>query len=135
MTAVQGQSGPVGWLLTARKQLQIGDRIYPRGSTLPVKELSSDAVARLLNTKCAEWRKPDGRRPLSRKIEVAPPEKPRPPVQLVEDHDPVEAWRLTLAANTRAFDGNSALAMDALMANAQARNLYMLASREAKRCL
>jgi hypothetical protein len=132
----QDQQGPRGWDLIARKQLQIGLQVFPRGSTLPIDELKSDAIARLLNTKCVEWRKPDGvKGPQPRKIEVAPPEKPRPPVQLVVDHDPVEAWRLTLAANTRAFDGNKALAMDALMADVRARNLYMQASREAGRSL
>jgi hypothetical protein len=59
-------------------------------------------------------------------------------LQLVFDADPFEAWRLTLEANTRALDGNRALAEDLLMTLPEARDLYRRAissatQKEAKR--
>jgi hypothetical protein len=134
MTAVQGTSGPKGWQLSVRKQLQIGSRIYPRGSTLPTGDLSSAVIARLLNTKCVEWRKPDGaKHPMPRKLVVAPPEPPRPTFKLIIGKNPLDTYHLTRGALVAACGNNVALADDIIMR--EAKDMYLTACREAGRSL
>jgi hypothetical protein len=136
MTAVQGTSGPKGWPLVARKQLQIGTRVYPRGSVLPVADLSSAAIKRLLDTRCAEWLKPDGsKRPMPRKIEVAPAEKPRPKFKLIPGKNPLDTYHLTRGALIAECGNNPSLADDIIAASPEGRNMYLTASREMGRSI
>jgi hypothetical protein len=130
----QDNRGPRGWPLVSKARLQVGDLIYNRGSELPVDQLDDEAIQRLVPN-FADWLPPSDGRPKPQPVAKAATPKPRPAVQLVEDRDPVTAWQLTVEANTRAMDGNKALAIDALMSDLKGRNLYLLASKEAGRSL
>jgi hypothetical protein len=70
---------------------------------------------------------------MSRKIEVAPPEKPRPPFKLIIGKDPLDTYRLTRGALLAACDGNAGLADDIIMR--EAKDMYLTACREAGRSL
>jgi hypothetical protein len=130
-------AGPRNWPLVAKRRLQIGDSIYNRGCELPIKDLSADAIARLIDTGSAGWQMPTNAKRVVEPVPMpkTPAPRPRPAVVLVEDRrSPIDAWHLTLDANARVF-GDRALAMDALMADERGRGLYLLASKEAGRSL
>jgi hypothetical protein len=131
----QDYSGPRGWDLIARKQLQIGGDIYPRGSKLPVEDLAPEGIARLVNTKCVEWLKPSMgvNRPKPRKLVVPPPEPERPKFELVAGRDPLETYKLSRTALVKACGGNAGLADDIIMR--EAKDMYLTACREAGRSL
>jgi hypothetical protein len=111
--------------------------IYPRGSVLPVAGLSPDAIKRLIDTKSAEWIKPSSlpgeRRPQPRKIEVAPPEPPRPKFKLIQGKNPLDTYHLSRGALVAACGNNVALADDIIMR--EAKDMYLTACREAGRSI
>jgi hypothetical protein len=96
--------------------------------------LRSDVIARLLNVKAVEWRKPTGERgPQPRKLEVPPPEKPRPQFKLIIGKNPLDTYHLTRGALVAACGNNVALADDIIMR--EAKDMYLTACREAGRSL
>jgi hypothetical protein len=134
----QDYVGPRGWLFCARKQLQFDGMIYPRGSVLPLEEISPEAIKRLIDTKCAEWIKPSptgDKRPLPRKIDVAPAEKPRPKFKLIQGKNPLDTYHMTRGALIAECGNNPSLADDIIAADAQGRHMYLTACREAGRSL
>jgi hypothetical protein len=120
--------------LVARERLVIDGVAYNRGCELPVKELKPAAIERLLHIKAAEWLPPQDGRPKPQPLPAAPIPKPRPAVVIIEHKSPVESWHLTKAALVAAC-GSVGLATDLLMSDVKARNLYLVASAEAKRSL
>jgi hypothetical protein len=121
--------------LIARKQLQMDGLIYPRGSKLPVEELGPLTINRLLDCKAVEWIKPalGVKRPQPRKIEVAPPEPPRPKFKLIIGKNPLDTYHLSRGALVAACGNNVALADDIIMR--EAKDMYLTACREAGRSL
>jgi hypothetical protein len=106
--------------------------IYPRGSVVPIADLSADAISRLVTTKCAEWLKPEmgTKRPQPRKIEVAPAEKPRPKFKLIPGKNPLDTYHLTRGALIAECGNNPSLADDIIASDAQGRHMYLTACRE-----
>jgi hypothetical protein len=109
--------------------------VFNRGTEIPVKELSPAAIERLLHIRAAEWLPPMDGRPKPQPLPAAPVPKPRPAVVVVNHDSAIESWHLTKTALVAACDNNVGLATDLLMADAKARNLYMLACKEAQRSL
>jgi hypothetical protein len=123
--------GP-GWVLTVNTPLNLGQTRYPRGSVVEDVSLLGINAKRLLDIKSVVWTPPStAARP--QPYPLAPPvqQKPRPVVQLVEDVDPVTAWQLSVQANTRAHDGDSARAIDAILFLPEGKDLWRRASHEA----
>jgi hypothetical protein len=123
------------WVLVAKRQVAVDGFIYPVGAVIPSAIRNLEAM---LSSKFVAW----GPRP---KVQIEPrklPEmdapKPRPAVLLVDDADVCEAWRLSKQAMIRLCNGNAAAAMDLLLADPTARDLFKRATaegcrREAKR--
>ena len=120
-------------VLVAKQQLKFSGRVYDVGSILPAAELPLRILDALLSSRRAWWR------PRSSDFHPAPRDLPKPAapaprhpaVSIVWDKDPVESWRLTKQAMCRLTDGNSALALDLLLANVDARDLYRRATQAA----
>jgi hypothetical protein len=122
--------------------LVIDHKRFPRGSALPSHLIDPKHLQALLEGKPAgaRWERFNPSRFYPEPIELPKlePAKPRPAVHLVEDEDVCEAWRLSREAMVRCCDNNAALAMDLLMGDVAARDLYKRAvhaatAREAKR--
>jgi hypothetical protein len=134
-TRVADHSGPRNWPLVSRERLTIGDTVYNRGTEIPVKELSPAAIERLLHIRAAEWLPPMDGRPKPQPLPAAPIPKPRPAVVIIDHKSAIESWHLTKTALVAACGNDVGLAQDLLMADAKARNLYMLASKESGKAL
>jgi hypothetical protein len=134
-TRIADTSGPRNWPLVARERLTVDGTVYNRGTELPVTKMTPAAIERLLHIKAAEWLPPLDGRPKPQPLPAAPVPKPRPPVVIIDHKSPIESWHLTKTALVAACDNNVGLAQDLLMADPKARNLYLLASKEAQRSL
>jgi len=128
-----------GQILICLRTMTINGRRYACGSVIDPNKLPQKQMAAMINSRMARWEQ-KGRRAYPESVELpkAEPPKPRPIIQLVEDLSAETSWRLTKAATTRVCDGNAALAMDLLMSDVSARDLYKRAqveacTREAKR--
>jgi hypothetical protein len=123
--------------LVAQRRLTVGNRVYEVNAVLPVADIPAKVLDALLNSRMARYRpKSNAHHPAPRNLPKPEPAKARPPVTIIWDRDPVESWRLTKAAMIRLTE-NAALAMDLLMGNVEARDLYTRAvalacAREAK---
>lgn len=120
-------------VLVAKQQLKFSGKVYDVGAILPAADLPLRILDALLSSRRAWWR------PRSSDFHPAPRDLPKPAapaprhpaVSIVWDKDPVESWRLTKQAMCRLTDGNSALALDLLLANVDARDLYRRATQAA----
>ena len=120
--------------------MTLNGKRYPCGSVIDPNTLPQKQMAAMINAKFARWEQKSLRRkyPEPYSLPASDPPQARQPVQIVEDRDVVESWRLTLAANPRVLNGDTAKAMDELMSDVGARDLYKRAvteatQREAKR--
>jgi hypothetical protein len=100
--------------------------VYPPGSIVPVHALGKNADA-LIKNRCVAWAPPPKSPPIARDLPAVEPAAPPIKVQIVESLDPVTSWLETLAATVRLANGNKQLAMDLLMADREARGLFLRA--------
>jgi hypothetical protein len=122
-----------GQLLIALRTMTINGKRYPCGAVLDANALPAKQMAAMINSRAARWEQKTSRKyPQPIDLPKAEPVKARQAIQIVEDASAEFSWRLTLAANARVF-GSNAVAMDELMSNPSARDLYKRACAEATR--
>jgi hypothetical protein len=84
-----------------------------------------------LNTQMVQWRPPSDQ-VLAKPHKLPKPqaEKRRPPVELIQDEDPVVAWQMSKVRMTK-LTGDPVLARELLLADADGRSLFKLATKVA----
>jgi hypothetical protein len=126
-----------GRVLVALRALNIGGKRYSVGSLLPVDQIPERSLAAMLkpDRASARWETFSEQRTYARPTDLPPPEPPKanPAVIVIPDNDPVFSWILTRDSMRRLCNGNHALALDLLMTNVEARDLYKRAQAEACR--
>jgi acetoacetate decarboxylase len=118
------------WQLVAKRQVTAGGKAYPCGAIVPVDALGRNLQA-MLDARFLVWSPPSNQpRAAARELPTQPKAKPHPRVEIMGDGiDAVADWKLTKQRMTERCGGNSALALDLLMSDVRARELFKIATR------
>jgi hypothetical protein len=102
--------------------------LYPTGSIVPDEALGTNRD-RIISNRSVVMRPAPQSAPQPRDLPKPQKAEPRPQVQIIDDRSPLESWILTRDALVRVV-GNRQLAMDILMADRDARSLFLRAQSE-----
>ena len=123
-----------GMILVARRRFTAGNEVYQVGTPVEPAALGRNFQS-FLNNRFVAWvPAPDKRalKAMPQPVELpkpAPAQKPNPRVVLSNAHDPVEAWRESLATMTGKCSGDRARATDILLRDERGSELYLRAQR------
>jgi hypothetical protein len=123
-------TAPANFVLVAKRELKLGGVLYPCGAQIPVSACGRNFEA-MLNNRSIAWTLPSDRpTPTARVLPTSPPPVPKPKVEIILVGDDVVASRAaTKAAMTEKCGGDSARALDLLMGDPGARDLWKCADR------
>lgn len=128
-----------GLELRVCRQFQNGTHVFPVGSVIIDVGALGKNYTTLLAGHFLDWKPSDGKPPAQARTSPAPKAEPvRPAVALIDDPDPVRAWKLSVQSMTEKCGNNAALARDLLLAHREGSALYLRAQKiwcdsEAKR--